>query len=114
MIDDDLAILNALKLILEYTGYDVATATNGKDAIHAAKIGHFDLAMTDLKMPGISGLETLAELKKLDSALPVIIASGFITDEVINEYQRLGAFGYIRKPFGLDEVLALVRQALGE
>jgi len=113
-IDDDPAVLEALKLILTLEGFDVVEADSGDAAIAAARTESFDIAITDLKMPGMSGLETLAALRQIDPSLPVIIASGFLAEEVADECLSLGALAYIRKPFDLEDLFALVQRALRE
>ena len=114
VIDDDLAVLEALKLTLGLEGFDVFDAESGDVAVATAKTDAFDVAITDLTMPGMSGLETLAALRQIDPTLPVIVASGFLTEEVAAECLRLGALAYIRKPFDLDDLFSLVQRALQE
>lgn len=114
VIDDDLAVLEALKLVLVLEGFDVVEAESGEDAVTTAKTDAFDVAITDLMMPGMSGLETLAALKQIDATLPVIMASGFLTEEVAAECMSLGALAYIRKPFDVEALLSLVQRALHE
>jgi len=112
VIDDDPAVLDALNLVLRQEGFDVVSAENGGAAVAFAKNAAFDVAITDLKMPGMSGMETLAELRQIAPRLPVIIASGFVTDDVAAECMSLGALGYIRKPFEVGELLSWVQRAL--
>jgi DNA-binding NtrC family response regulator len=114
VIDDDLAVLEALKLVLVLEGFDVVEAESGDVAVATARTDAFDVAITDLRMPGMSGLETLAALRQIDPTLPVIIASGFLAEEVAAECLTLGALAYIRKPFDLEDLLSLVQRALHE
>ena len=114
VIDDDLAVLEALKLTLGLEGFDVVDAESGDVAVATAKTDAFDVAITDLTMPGMSGLETLAALRQIDPTLPVIVASGFLTEEIAAECLRLGALAYIRKPFDLEDLFSLVQRALQE
>jgi DNA-binding NtrC family response regulator len=114
VIDDDLAVLEALKLILVLEGFDVVEAESGDVAVATAKTDAFDVAISDLTMPGMNGLETLAALRQIDPTLPIIIASGFLTEEVAAECLTLGALAYIRKPFDLEDLLSLVQRALHE
>lgn len=114
VIDDDPAVLEALKLVLVLEGFDVVEAESGDVAVAVARTDAFDVAITDLKMPGMSGLETLTALKQIDPSLPVIIASGFLSEEVAVECSSLGALAYIRKPFDLEDLLSLVERALRE
>ena len=112
VIDDDPAVLEAMELVLNQAGFNVVSAESGGTAVAFAKSDVFDVAITDLKMPGMSGLETLTALRQIAPALPVIIASGFISDDVAAECMSLGALGYIRKPFDLKDLLSWVGRAL--
>ena len=114
VIDDDPGVLEAMKLLLVMEGFDVVDAESGAVAVAAARTDAFDVAITDLKMPGMSGMETLAGLRQIDPSLPVIIASGFLAEGVVAECLSLGAFACIRKPFDLEDLLALVQRALRE
>lgn len=114
VIDDDPGVREVLKLALVLEGFDVVEAESGDVAVAAATTHAFDVAITDLKMPGMSGLETLAALRQIDPSLPVIIASGFLAEEVAAECLSLGALACIRKPFDLEDLLSLVQRALRE
>ncbi len=114
VIDDDPGVLEALTILLEMEGFDVVEAESGAAAVAAARTEAFDVAITDLRMPGMSGMETLAALRHIDPSLPVIIASGFLAEGVVAECLSLGALACIRKPFELDDLLALVQRALRE
>lgn len=114
MIDDDPAVLEALKLVLLQEGFYVVEAESGDVAVAAASTDAFDVAITDLKMPGMSGLDTLAALRRIDPSLPVIVSSGFLPEEVAAECSSLGALACIQKPFDLDDLVALVQRALRE
>jgi CheY-like chemotaxis protein len=113
VIDDDPAVLEAMHFVLLQEGFDVVDAQSGGAAVALAKNVAFDVAITDLKMPGMSGMETLAALRQIAPKLPIIIASGFVTDDVAAECVTLGALGYIRKPFSVGELLSWVQRALG-
>jgi DNA-binding NtrC family response regulator len=112
VVDDDEDVLEALELILTQQGCVVTTAMSGDTAVAVAKLKGFDVALTDLRMAGLSGLETLAALKRIDARLPVIVVSGYVTEEAVEEVMSRGAYAYIRKPFDLRELIALVRRAL--
>lgn len=114
VIDDDPGVLEALTLFLDMEGFDVVEAESGAVAVAAARTAAFDVAITDLRMPGMGGMETLAALRQIDPSLPVIIASGFLAEGVVAECLSLGALACIRKPFELDDLVALVQRALRE
>jgi two-component system nitrogen regulation response regulator NtrX len=112
VIDDEAAIRDSLKMILEYEDYEFAGASSGPDGVAAVKRDAPDLVLLDIKMPGMNGLETLAEIRRLDEALPVAMISGHgtITDAV--QATRLGAFDFIEKPFTSERVLVTVAKGL--
>jgi DNA-binding NtrC family response regulator len=112
LVDDDPDILDTLEYAIGSEGFEVVKASSGEAAIEAARRGAFGAAVTDLKMPGMSGLETMAVLKTLQPALPVVVITGFATGETLDECRRLGACGFIRKPFKLEELLGLIHGAL--
>jgi two-component system response regulator PilR (NtrC family) len=112
VVDDDRDILDTLEVALNMQDLDVVTADCGANAVEVARRGGLDVAITDLKMPGMSGLETLAALKRIQPSLPVIVVTGFASGGTVRECTRLGAFGFIRKPFKLEELFAIVGRAL--
>jgi DNA-binding NtrC family response regulator len=112
IIDDDPAILETLELVLSQQDLEVTKADSGMAAVEAVKKDYFTIAITDFKMPGMNGLDTLVALKKIAPLLPVIVITGFATEYTASECARLGAFGFIRKPFRLDDLFALVNRAL--
>jgi DNA-binding NtrC family response regulator len=112
VIDDEEDIRESLAEILSLEGYEVTTAESGATAIERAKLARFSLVITDLKMPGMDGIEVLVRLKQLHPGLPVIVATGYASDETASRCRREGAYDYIRKPFDLDDLLRLITQAL--
>jgi DNA-binding NtrC family response regulator len=107
--DDEEGIRESLNLILE-NDYNVRFATTGQEAIEAVKSNPVDLVILDIKMPKMSGLETLKELKTMNPDLRVIIATGYKSVETAREAIRLGAADYIVKPFETDQVLKAVHK----
>ena len=105
--DDEEGVRESLKLILE-DAYDLAFASCGDEAIKKAKAESFDLAILDIKMPKMSGIDALKELKKVSPYLKVIMASGYKSVEAANEAIRNGASDYMVKPFESKEVLEKV------
>ena len=109
IIDDERAIRNSLKDILELEGYTVAVAEDGVQGIQAAEKQPFDLIYTDIKMPGIDGIEVL---EKLHGTCPIVMISGHGTIETAVEAIKKGAFDFIEKPFDLNRLLVTTRNAL--
>jgi len=111
IVDDEVKYLDSIAQRLELRGFDVTKASSGAAAIDAAKAGKFDLALLDLKMPGMDGTEVLARLKQEHKFLEVIILTGHGSLDSAVECTKLGAFGYLPKPYELDNLLSVIRQA---
>jgi len=109
--DDEVKFLDSIAERLELRGFDVTKATSGKEAILAAHAGGFDLAILDLKMPGMNGIEVLEILKKEHKYLEVIILTGHGSIDSAVESTKLGAFGYLSKPYDLDDLLESLKSA---
>ncbi len=114
VVDDEADIRDVLAFELGREGFEAATAASGLDALAAARGRHFDLAITDLKMPGMDGIATLEGLKAIDPSIRVLIATGYASEQTRARCMASGACGYIQKPFDLDEILAVVTKALAD
>lgn len=112
VVDDEFDVRQGLAKLLEFEGYQVSTAENGTVALERAKTAEFDLVLTDLRMPGLSGVETLIGLKKLHPGLQVIVVTGFASDATAANCLREGAFDIVTKPFDLNQLLALIEKAV--
>jgi excisionase family DNA binding protein len=114
VVDDEASIRELLSKTLALAEYDVDTAPDGRAAIERLRLGHYDLLIADLKMPGLDGLSLIREAKRLKADLPVIIITGFSTESSAIEAVNLGVAGYLTKPFRVPQVLAAAARALGE
>ncbi len=114
VVDDESSIRELLARTLALAEYDVDTAPDGRAAIERLRLGHYDLLITDLKMPGMDGLTLIREAKRLKADIPVIIITGFSTELSAIEAVNLGVVGYLTKPFRVPQVLAAAARALGE
>ena len=112
VIDDEAAIRDSLRMILEYEDYEFVGAPSGTEGISLVKREPPDMVVLDIKMPGMSGLETLAEIRKVDEALPVAMISGHGTITDAMQATRLGAFDFIEKPFTSERVLVTVAKGI--
>jgi len=112
--DDEASIRELLSKTLALAEYDVDTAPDGRNAIERLRLGHYDLLIADLKMPGLDGLSLIREAKRLNADLPVIIITGYSTESSAIEAVNLGVAGYLTKPFRVPQVLAAAARALGE
>ena len=111
IVDDESRFLNAIATRLRKRGFDVKTATNGPDAIALAREEKFDVALLDLKMPGMDGSEVLRVLKQEHEFLEAVILTGHGSLESAVELTKLGAFGYLPKPYELDKLLETLKEA---
>lgn len=112
LVDDEAAIRNSLREILEYENYDIAEASNGKEAFMALKDGDFDLCFCDVKMPEMDGIKLLEFLSREDVSTPLIMISGHASIDNAVECVKLGAFDFIEKPLDLNRILVTARNAM--
>jgi two-component system nitrogen regulation response regulator NtrX len=112
VVDDEPAIRDTMRMILEYDGYEVIVAGSGPEGLATVEKEGPDLVFLDIKMPGLDGLEVLSRLRGLYEALPVVIISAHGTTATALEAGRLGAFRFIEKPLSKDYVLDAVREGL--
>ena len=111
IVDDDLSLCHFLRRTLILKGYQVFTYHSGREALEGIK-EDCDLVLLDNRMPDLTGLEVLKEMKKNFPKMPVIIMTAFGTTETAIEAMRLGAFDYILKPFELEEIFELMNRGL--
>lgn len=111
IVDDEVKFLNSIAQRLEMRGFEVTKASDGQDAILKAHSEKFDVALLDLKMPGLDGKQVLEILKKEHKYLEVIILTGHGSYESAIECTRLGAFGYLPKPYELEKLLEVLKGA---
>lgn len=112
IVEDDPLVRSVMARICEWLDFDVTTAEDGTAGITCLGEGRFDLVLTDLRMPGASGLEVIREALSLDPPAAVVIVSGFATPDEEAEIEALGA-GFLRKPFDVGEARKVVADALG-
>jgi len=111
VVDDELGPRESLRMILKPI-YEVLTASNGLEALQAVHAKKIDLVTLDLRLPGISGIEVLKEIKKTQSDVEVIIVTGFGTLTNAVEAIRYGAVDFISKPFNIAEILSIVSKSI--
>jgi len=111
IIDDEPAIREALKEILEYEKFTVDTAEDGMKGIDKAKSGNYDVIFCDIKMPGIDGIETLQKLVAAGVESQIIMISGHGTVDTAVEALKKGAYDFIQKPLDLNRILVTLRNA---
>ena len=112
VIDDERSIRNTLKDILDFEGYTVILAENGKQGLQLATESSFDLIFSDIKMPEMDGIELLGALRAAEVESPIVMISGHGNIETAVECIRSGAFDFIEKPIDLNRLLVTVKNAL--
>ncbi|MBI3281885.1 MAG: response regulator, partial [Acidobacteria bacterium] len=112
VVDDDPGILHSCRSILTDEGYEVETVVDGSTALARLRRTAYDLALIDLKMPGLGGVETLEAARGIDPLLVAIIFTAYGTIETAVEAIKKGAFNYIRKPFTAAGLIDAVEKAL--
>jgi len=112
LLDDEARLVEILAMVLRREGYDVLGFTDPLAALAALESRDFDLLVTDLKMPGVDGLEVLRRARKSSPELPVILITAHATVPTAVAALREGAFDYVQKPFDNEELRALVKRAL--
>jgi DNA-binding NtrC family response regulator len=113
VVDDEKGQREILEMILSGEGYDVMPAASGEAALRLAKEKRFDLALTDLKMTGMDGIELLQKLLTLDSSIIVILLTAHGSIDSAKDALRRGAFDYLEKPYDRETLLDTIRRALG-
>jgi DNA-binding NtrC family response regulator len=113
IVDDDPGQRSLLDSFLRGQGFGTVLADSGEKALEALRAGHHDMMISDVRMPGLTGLETLRLARKEHATLPVLLVTAFTDVRDAVAAMRDGAVNYLSKPIDLDELLASVRQATG-
>jgi DNA-binding NtrC family response regulator len=111
IVDDDDAIRAILYDLLS-AKYECDTASTAEEALRYIAVETYDAILTDIAMPGLTGVELLKKIQEHDSATPVILISGQGSEQDPQDLIALGAFAYVTKPFNLDEIEQAVEQAI--
>ena len=111
LIDDDPGVRDSMERTLRAAGYGVQSAASGEEGFEMARGGAYDVILSDMRMPGISGLDILRQLRDLRIDSAFIIMTGFGTVDTAVEAMKLGAVDFVQKPFFRDELLMRVRSA---
>jgi two-component system response regulator FlrC len=112
VVDDDRSMRSAVAECLEICGYHVSTAVNGEEALALFKKDRFNLVITDMRMPGMTGMDVLTGVKSLSSQTPVILITAYGTVSAAVEAMKAGAAEFIMKPFSLDDLESAVAHVL--
>ena len=112
VVDDEQSMTQFLGIVLRKEGYQVATTGNGKDALEKVRSEAFDVVITDIRMPGMDGIQLLDGIKKIDPTLPVVIMTAYASQQSAIDAVNLGAFQYLIKNAKNDEIKLVVRNAI--
>ncbi|MFZ5865926.1 MAG: response regulator [Thermodesulfobacteriota bacterium] len=112
VLDDEQIVLDSVSRVLEGEDYEVRTARGGEQAMEILKEGGTDALITDLKMPGMSGLEAMEALSEIDPDLSMIMLTAYPTIDTAVKAMKMGAVDYLRKPFTPDQLTALVDKVM--
>jgi DNA-binding NtrC family response regulator len=112
VVDDEPSMTQYLGIVLRKEGFQVTTVNNGRDALDKVMSDHFDVVITDLKMPGMDGIQLLEGIKKHDPSLPVVLMTAYASQQSAIDAVNLGAFQYLIKNAKNDEIKLIVRNAI--
>ncbi|HJV90919.1 MAG TPA: response regulator, partial [Holophagaceae bacterium] len=112
VVDDDPGMRDGMALTLKRAGFVAEQARSGEEALRIVRPGAYDAVVTDLRMPGMDGLQLTARLKAVDPGLPVLLVTAFGSLDTAREAMRLGAFDYLSKPFGPEELTEALKKAI--
>ena len=112
VVDDERIICAGCEKILGEAGYQVKTTLSARKALEMLKEESFDIVITDIKMPELSGIELLEIVRKEYPEITVIVITGYSTVETAVEAMKLGAFDYLPKPFTSDQVILVIKKAI--
>ena len=105
VLDDDRDLAESLADILEARGHHVELAFNGPDALELFRVHEFDIALMDVRLPGMNGVETYLEMRKIKPDAKAVMMTAFSVERLLEEAIENGALGILRKPFAVDDVL---------
>ena len=111
IVDDEEVMRNLLCDILTDAGYKVEAVSCGDEAIEKVQQGKFSIVVTDLKMPGMNGIEVIKGLRAINSGICVIVITAYPSIESVIEAMREGAYDYIIKPFNIEELRLVIHRA---
>lgn len=114
LIDDEEEFTSTLAERLDLRGYETETAYDGESGVHLIREKSFQIVVLDLMMPGISGLETLKQIKIVKPDIPVILLTGHGSTKEGMEGMKLGAYDYLMKPINIEELVEKFNEALVE
>lgn len=113
IVDDEPSMREFLAILLDKNGYAARAAASGAEALALLQQRHFDLIISDIRMPDLSGLALLENIKQQDLSIPVVLITAYASPEDAVLAMKNGAYDYITKPFKVDDILSVIKSALG-
>ena len=111
VVDDDVSVAESISDVLDAVGYGVSTAHDGYRAIELAKDSSFDVLLTDIKMPGLNGVELYKIIKKVRPLIRAIMMTAYSVEDLINEALDAGASEVLTKPLDVERLLSIIESA---
>ncbi len=111
IVDDDIAHRTMLRILLDWQ-YEISEADDGSMAIEEVSKRHFDMLLMDIRMPGVSGLEALDQIRSLRPDVPILMMTAYFSDVIADQAKDRGAFGCLGKPFNFEELRQTIQQAV--
>jgi DNA-binding NtrC family response regulator len=112
VVDDEPSMCQFLAIMLRKEGYQVTTAHNGPEALEYVRSEDFNVVLTDVKMPGMDGIELLESIKQIDNTVPVVVMTAYASEKSAIDAKAKGAFQYLEKHAKNDEIKLVIRNAL--
>jgi DNA-binding NtrC family response regulator len=112
IVDDEPDVIRGFERILAAEPFEILSAGSGDEAIRVCREQRPEVVVTDLRMPGVNGLQTLRELRKIDPRILVILMTAYGTTQTVIEAMKAGAYEYVQKPFKIDRIREVVRGAV--
>jgi len=111
VVDDEAEFIDSLGKILRRRGFEVEVAADGAQAVDCALTKPFDVALLDVKMPGMDGFQTLAEIKRVSPRTQVVLLTGHLSEADEQDGLESGAFAYLLKPHPISDLVAVIESA---
>lgn len=109
IVDDDLDLAESLSIALEGTGCEVETAHSGEEAVRIFREKDFDIAFMDVKLPGMNGVESFLEIKKIKPGVKVVMMTGYSVEQLLEQALENGAWGVLHKPIDMKKLLETLK-----
>lgn len=114
VVDDDRIVGQSFNRVLSEKGYDVSTALDGEEALRKVGSNGYDMVFTDIKMPGMDGLEVAKRIKEMNPWMPVVIVTGYGTEANESRAEEVGVSGFLRKPLSPEVIEWITQKTLKE